>query len=55
MSTTRPNSAEIAAAMADWTPPRTIDAGELTEALVKLDLFIPGLSYAETAEKIMEA
>jgi hypothetical protein len=53
--TKKPNSAEIAAAMANWTPPRTIDAEDLTEALIKLDLYIPGLSYQETAEKIMES
>jgi hypothetical protein len=51
----KPNSAEIAAAMASWTPPRTIDKDDLTEALIKLDLYIPGLSYQETAEKIMDA
>lgn len=50
-----PNSAEIAAAMAGWTEPPTIGKEDLTQALIKLDLFIPGLSYQETAEKIMEA
>ena len=50
-----PNSAEIAAAMAGWTEPRKIDKEDLTEALIKLDLYIPGLSYQDTAEKIMEA
>ena len=52
MNDKKPN---IAAAMAGWTPPRTIDKENLTEALIKLDLYIPGLSYQETTEKIMEA
>lgn len=49
-----PNSAEIAAAMADWTEPRTITQDELADRLAGLDICKPGLSYAETAALIME-
>lgn len=49
-----PNSAEIAAAMANYVPPRTIDEDELASQLAKLDIYKPGLSYQETARLIME-
>lgn len=31
-----------------------MDGDDLTQALIDLDLYIPGLSYQETADKIIE-
>lgn len=34
---------------------KTIDLADLTHVLGKLDIYVPGLSYDETAQKIWQA
>lgn len=50
----RPTANDIAIGMANYTPPRTIEVDELADRLAELDIYKPGLSYAETARLIME-
>ena len=37
------------------TDAKTIDLADLTHVLAKLDIYVPGLSYDETAQKIFNA